>query len=587
MRIGDTIQAGLNQYDPSPYLQASSDATRSIGNSISQGIGAVGDAIKDRKLKKDTIKTSKELAKAMAVLYPESAGALMPVIEQLDNEETPLGERAALGSQIGEFINLGVQKSRDESMLKIQNRQLDIQNRGMVIDEDRSKLDIETIKGELDAKKQSEADSKQATAFVAPELLKQVLQQTAAMEQAGGQVGISSERLQEALNAANPQQQMSIAQAALSMMPKEIEEAINFNTPVTINGQPAEAATRFNRRTGQLEIIPISGGTAWGDGSGGSTVENVGLVEMVKQFEGFNPAAYNDFKQTSIGYGTRAKPGEKAISKEEAERRLLSELADARKGVDRAVAAAGLSLNPNQIDALTSFNYNTGAVDTLLKGGARSQEEIAQAMLLYNKAGGKTLPGLQKRRATEAQLFATPSTGITAGASKSIPRARTETQQKLDELALQKAEGEAKIAEVAKESNAVKAQSALESLKKIRNHPGRWAATGMSSTLPTLRGTDAYDFEQKLEQAKALAGTIGIEAMRGLGAMSEKEFQAAKDSIAALDKGQKTETVEAELDKLIGLFESKLKAADPAAKEDAARSARESAAARLRALQGK
>jgi len=138
------------------------------------------------------------------------------------------------------------------------------------------------------------------------------------------------------------------------------------------------------------------------------------------------------------------------------------------------------------------------------------------------------------------------------------PVERTPTQLRLDELALQKAEAEAKTIQTSTEGNAAKAEAALNSLKLIREHPGRGAATGFTSVFPTRPGSDAYDFEQKLEQAKALAGTIGIEAMRGLGAMSEKEFQAAKDSIAALDKGQKLETVEKELDKLIGLFEQKL-----------------------------
>ena len=138
------------------------------------------------------------------------------------------------------------------------------------------------------------------------------------------------------------------------------------------------------------------------------------------------------------------------------------------------------------------------------------------------------------------------------------PVERTPTQLRLDELALRKAEAEAKTAEASTAGNAAKVEAALESLKLIRQHPGRDAATGFTSVFPTRPGSDAYDFEQKLEQAKALAGTIGIEAMRGLGAMSEKEFQAAKDSVAALDKGQKLETVEKELDKLIGLFESKL-----------------------------
>ena len=134
-RIGDYIQAGLSTYDPSPYLQAQGNATASIGNSIAGGIGAVGDAIKDRRDKKDAIKTSKELAKAMSVLYPESAQAMEPIIGLLDDEETPLSQRAALGAQIGEFINMGVQKSRDSALMNLQVQQLGLDERRVRIAE--------------------------------------------------------------------------------------------------------------------------------------------------------------------------------------------------------------------------------------------------------------------------------------------------------------------------------------------------------------------------------------------------------------------------------------------------------------------
>jgi len=144
---------------------------------------------------------------------------------------------------------------------------------------------------------------------------------------------------------------------------------------------------------------------------------------------------------------------------------------------------------------------------------------------------------------------------------------RTPEQIQKEQLEIRKLEQElgkqdatAAEASASKAGAIAKAQSALQSLKDIRQHPGRWWATGGTSYIPAVRGTNSYEFEAKLEQAKALAGTIGIEAMRGLGAMSEKEFQAAKDSIAKLDKGLKTETVEKELDKLINLFESRIQA---------------------------
>jgi hypothetical protein len=146
-RIGDYINPSLAQYDPSPYLQAQQRATSVIGGSIASGIGAVGDAIEDRKQKKDTVKTSKELAKAMATLYPEAAGALEPVISQLDDEEMPLSQRAALGSQIGEFINLGVQKSRDNALMNLEVQRLGLDERRVAIAEAMPQIEREQAMG--------------------------------------------------------------------------------------------------------------------------------------------------------------------------------------------------------------------------------------------------------------------------------------------------------------------------------------------------------------------------------------------------------------------------------------------------------
>jgi hypothetical protein len=152
---------------------------------------------------------------------------------------------------------------------------------------------------------------------------------------------------------------------------------------------------------------------------------------------------------------------------------------------------------------------------------------------------------------------AAPTVGFTPAVTPEEATKKALELQKLQgDVAGQKVQAEQAAATVV--NNKVKAELALASLKEIRNHPGRWAATGATSYLPTARGSDAFEFEKKLDQAKALAGTIGIEAMRGLGPMSEKEFQAAKDAIAQLELGQKTETIEKELDKLITLFETKI-----------------------------
>jgi GH24 family phage-related lysozyme (muramidase) len=129
------------------------------------------------------------------------------------------------------------------------------------------------------------------------------------------------------------------------------------------------------------------------------------LTDFVKHFEGYNPKAFGDYKQTSIGYGTRARKGETTISKEEAERRLAEELGGARSHVVNAAQKFGYDFTPNELDALTSFAYNVGNINQLTDNGKRSKQEIANKILEYNKAGGKTLKGLVKRRQAEHNLF--------------------------------------------------------------------------------------------------------------------------------------------------------------------------------------
>ena len=129
------------------------------------------------------------------------------------------------------------------------------------------------------------------------------------------------------------------------------------------------------------------------------------LTDFVKKFEGFSPKAFEDYKQTSIGYGTRAKKNETTISKEEADRRLADELADARKHVEKINQKYNYDFSPNELDALTSFAYNVGNIEELTNKGRRDRNMIASKMLEYNKAGGKPLKGLTRRRQAERNLF--------------------------------------------------------------------------------------------------------------------------------------------------------------------------------------
>jgi len=132
-----------------------------------------------------------------------------------------------------------------------------------------------------------------------------------------------------------------------------------------------------------------------------------GLVDIVKSFEGFNPNAYSDYKQTSVGYGTRGKEGE-VLTESQATERLNTELSVHAKRIKDAAELKGVSLNENQFNALASFDFNTGQGASLIERFGDKPNELVAKMQEYTKAGGEDLPGLVNRRRMESALFLTP-----------------------------------------------------------------------------------------------------------------------------------------------------------------------------------
>ena len=139
------------------------------------------------------------------------------------------------------------------------------------------------------------------------------------------------------------------------------------------------------------------------------------LVDIINRREGFTPTTYWDIRQYTNGYGTEAKPGENTITKEEAVKRRDASLVKQRGIIETFGKEKKYNWTPSQLDALTSFRYNIGSIGQLTDDGKRSNAEISDAMLLYNKAeevdketGERVLvvlEGLSERREEEAALF--------------------------------------------------------------------------------------------------------------------------------------------------------------------------------------
>ncbi len=132
-------------------------------------------------------------------------------------------------------------------------------------------------------------------------------------------------------------------------------------------------------------------------------------IDLIKQHEGCRLTAYRcPAGVWTIGYGHTGSDVKEGltITPVKAEKLLKSDLAKFEKHVQNFDSK--YHWNQNEFDALVSFAFNVGSINQLTANKTRTRAQIAQAMLLYNKANGKVLPGLTKRRQAERQLFLTP-----------------------------------------------------------------------------------------------------------------------------------------------------------------------------------
>jgi lysozyme len=140
-------------------------------------------------------------------------------------------------------------------------------------------------------------------------------------------------------------------------------------------------------------------------------------LDLIKSHEGLRLEAYPDPATNSdpwtIGYGHTSAAGEPKvrkgmkISRQEAEDILKKDLATFERHVRSCLK---VNLNDNQFSALVSFCFNVGpnnfSKSGVLKAVNAGQLDLVPArLMLWNKAAGKVMRGLTRRRAEEGDLF--------------------------------------------------------------------------------------------------------------------------------------------------------------------------------------
>ena len=89
------------------------------------------------------------------------------------------------------------------------------------------------------------------------------------------------------------------------------------------------------------------------------------LIEQLKKDEGFSPVAFWDNEQMTIGYGTKALPGEKLITEQDAEVRLNDEALNSMKDFVSLYDDCQELINDVRAEALTNMAFNLGKTKLL------------------------------------------------------------------------------------------------------------------------------------------------------------------------------------------------------------------------------
>lgn len=138
-------------------------------------------------------------------------------------------------------------------------------------------------------------------------------------------------------------------------------------------------------------------------------ISNKGIA-LIKEYEGCKLKAYRcSAGVLTIGYGStgsHVKEG-MVITQAEAESLLKKDLVRFEEGVNSVVS---VPMTQGMFDALVSFSFNLGLGNlkssTLLKKvNAGDKAGAANEFLKWDKAGGKVLAGLMRRREAEKRLF--------------------------------------------------------------------------------------------------------------------------------------------------------------------------------------
>jgi len=179
-----------------------------------------------------------------------------------------------------------------------------------------------------------------------------------------------------------------------------------FDAIKAARGGPSYTQAEVARIDALLDSLSVPGDM-------GRMIGKAGL-DLIKSFEGLELKAYPDpatgGDPWTIGYGhtgPEVKPG-LVWTQAQANNAIADDVARFSDGVSKLIGAAPTT--PGQFDAMVSLAYNIGLGNfkesTLLRLHKEGDHAGAQGQFIrWNKAAGKVIAGLTRRREAEAKLY--------------------------------------------------------------------------------------------------------------------------------------------------------------------------------------
>jgi len=261
-----------------------------------------------------------------------------------------------------------------------------------------------------------------------------------------------------------------------------------------------------------------------------------GLKQMAQALQSTNPElgmrvmqqaqAMEEQMAKTKGATAEAQKKELSVQQEAALRNELANLGpDAtQEDILKAVTKYGSA------DKVMSVLQSAADKATQREQAVQMQRERLDAQMEAAKERGANAKELAQMRIDSNQMIAGMMAGI--------------RQQGIDDKRADKAAKE----ESQKQGVVASFDSALETLGRIANHPGKSSAVGFGGTTASMiPGTNAAGFASQLETFKAQVFLPQVQNLKGMGALSDAEGKKLTAAIGALDQKMKPAEFDAQL----------------------------------------